>query len=222
MKKKSGLLITMLLIYLTVFDFPLLFAESKQDETGKLQLSFFSINEERVFNTLELDDKPVTLNTGNQLKIYYQPLTQIYFYLYHIDRNNTITFFFPENFDHDLKPGKDFYIPAGAPDEKREGWITLNGKGPEVFYIIASTTRLQNLELLTKQYLKHGDGRRSKLHMHLKRLAVLSHYDAENTNIFQTEHSDLEKISGIVKGFRFDVQEIIVRDIYVKKITVNH
>lgn len=222
MKKNCISRIMTIIIFLYSINICNLSAGTKQSEPGRIHLSFFYMDDNKMIKTLPLDEKPATLKTGNRLKLYFKPLTTVYFYLFHLDKEYKITPLFPETFDTPPQVDKELYIPAGAPDEAKEYWITLRDTGPEIFYIIASSTRLEKLELLTTQYHRQEDDQGETLHTQLKRLSFLSRNISQHQTMLQDQLVKLKTIDGVFKGRRFKIHTIIVRDIYVKKITINH
>ena len=97
---------------------------------------------------------PVTqdmvLKSGDRLKMMVELQRRCFVYLFHDNRRDGIKLLFPyslQQFDGDYRPERRYYIPRG------EAWFRLDeNPGLEVFYLIASARRLDDLE---KAYLQH-------------------------------------------------------------------
>ena len=97
---------------------------------------------------------PVTqdtaLKSGDQLKMMVELERKCFVYIFHHSQQDGIKLLFPyalQQFEGDYQPNRRYYIPRG------EGWFKLDkNPGPEVFYLIASAKRLDELE---KAYVRH-------------------------------------------------------------------
>jgi hypothetical protein len=98
--------------------------------------------------------QPVTLNmvlkSGDQIKMMVELQRRCFVYLFHQDAKGDVKLLFPyalQQFDTDYQPESKYFIPRG------EAWFRLDeNPGREVFYLVASAKRLDDLE---KAYLKH-------------------------------------------------------------------
>lgn len=91
-----------------------------------------------------------TLRTGDRLKILLSPKSNCFVYVIYHDTQGEVRLLFPyrmQQFDSDYKPSVIYYIPPG--DE----WFELDERlGSETFYLLASSTRLVELEELMSKY----------------------------------------------------------------------
>jgi hypothetical protein len=98
--------------------------------------------------------QPVTQNmvlkSGDQIKMMVELQRRCFVYLFHEDEKGDVQLLFPyalQQFDTDYQPESKYFIPRG------EAWFRLDeNPGREVFYLVASAKRLDDLE---KAYLKH-------------------------------------------------------------------
>lgn len=98
-------------------------------------------------------DKPTVLQTGDQLKFYFEPQTECYIYLFYYSSQGELHLLFPTGMPSSrLSAGTRYYIPSG------KTWFELDDEtGIEKFYLLASVTKLVKLESLYRQYLKMSD-----------------------------------------------------------------
>jgi hypothetical protein len=98
--------------------------------------------------------RPITqdtvLNSGDQLKMMVELQRRCFVYLFHYNGGDSVKLLFPyalQQFETDYQPERKYYIPRG------DAWFRLDeNPGQEVFYLVASAKRLDELE---KAYLKH-------------------------------------------------------------------
>jgi hypothetical protein len=98
--------------------------------------------------------QPVTqdmaLKSGDQVKMMVELQRKCFVYLFHDNRRDSVKLLFPyalQQFEGDYQPERRYYIPRG------EAWFRLDeNQGQEVFYLVASAKRLDELE---KAYLRH-------------------------------------------------------------------
>ncbi len=98
---------------------------------------------------------PVTqdmaLKSGDQLKMMVELERRCFVYIFHHNQEDGIKLLFPyslQQFEGDYQPNRRYYIPRG------EAWFKLDkNPGKEVFYLIASSKRLDELE---KAYLRYN------------------------------------------------------------------
>ena len=98
--------------------------------------------------------QPVTqdmaLKSGDQLKMMVELQRKCFVYFFHDNRRDSVKLLFPytlQQFEGDYQPERRYYIPRG------EAWFRLDeNPGQEVFYLVASAKRLDELE---KAYLRH-------------------------------------------------------------------
>jgi hypothetical protein len=168
------------------------------------------------------------LKSGDQVKMIVKLTTQCFVYLLHETPDGEIVLRFPydlDQFSADYKVGKNYYIPKGRP------WFELDEKiGKETFYLLASPTRLTDLEGLLKKYQSSPMSGKS---------AAAKDIVSEIRNVrkrFKTFTTTAERpisIGGNVRGLenpnagrRPDVAnittEILANNFYGKTITVEH
>jgi hypothetical protein len=99
--------------------------------------------------------KNISLSSEDLLKVFIQPIKNVYVYLYLLDSGKSLALIFPrkiDNLDNNYVLGEKYYVPEGnewfSPDES---------KGIETFYLLASKERLYKLETLTKEYLNTSE-----------------------------------------------------------------
>ena len=98
---------------------------------------------------------PVTqdmaLKSGDQLKMMVELERRCFVYIFHHNQQDGIKMLFPyalQQFEGDYQPNRRYYIPRG------DVWFRLDkNPGREVFYLIASAKRLDELE---KAYLRYN------------------------------------------------------------------
>ena len=98
--------------------------------------------------------QPVTqdmaLKSGDQIKMMVELQRKCFVYIFHDNRRDGVKLLFPyalQQFEGDYQPERRYYIPRG------EAWFRLDeNPGQEVFYLVASAKRLDELE---KAYLRH-------------------------------------------------------------------
>jgi len=102
----------------------------------------------------KLSTQPVTqdmvLKSGDQIKMMVELQRRCFVYLFHDNRKDGVKLLFPytlQQFDTDYQPERRYFVPRG------EAWFRLDeNPGREVFYLLASAKRLDDLE---KAYIRH-------------------------------------------------------------------
>ncbi len=102
--------------------------------------------------------RDTALKSKDQVKMIVKLTKECFVYVLHEDSEGEITLRFPydlRQFSTDYKVGKNYYIPKGR------NWFELDEKvGRETFYLLASPTRLTDLEgLLTKYQSSPASGK---------------------------------------------------------------
>lgn len=198
---------TLIICFISCGLFPLIAAEE-----NSMDFSFFYKDKEEQIKTVDLNAKTVTLNAGDKLKFYYEPVSKLHFYIYHVDRDNVITLIFPPDFNFHNREGAAYYIPKGNPKTAVIEWFTLFGQGPEVFYIIASPTPLTTLEVKNRHYMNRQNEKNTN--------ALLRHLESIDKFANDGVEPREETIAGTAKASEFMVYTITFGDLYVKKITL--
>lgn len=185
----------------------------KQTRDGELQM---------------LDSSRVaSIEPGEQLKIFLQPVQNAYIYVYLHDAQNELHLLFPRRIEdlHSRNYGnREYYLPEG------EDWFVLDeAKGVEKFHLLASHERFPKLEALTKTYLDLKE--KAKSSQDAIRIAMQRVLE-EITRIRQ-QHSKLvvlaEKpvsIAGGVRGQNRAIEELAIeiraQEFYSKTFRLEH
>jgi hypothetical protein len=170
----------------------------------------------------------MVLKSGDQLKMMVELQNRCFVYLFHHDGGGGIKLLFPysfRQFEEDYQPNRRYYIP------RAEGWFTLDrNQGREVFYLIASAKRQDELE---KAYLRY-DSAESSLKADLARALV------DRIKDLRREHRELAlpaerpvPIGGALRSFekvadpkRFDIaafaDEVLSTGFVARTYTIEH
>ena len=169
--------------------------------------------------------KPPLVKSGDELRIFLEPLSNAYIYLYLYDSGKKLSLIFPADFAvfaSDDYSGHAKYIP------QRGNWFTVEDPtGTERFYLLASERRLDSLEQLTRDYYADVNaGSKAALLTEIKSLRKKhSHLTAEaETGV---------SIAGTIKSFRgiasntpvdgrIEAIEVRARHFYGKTIRLKH
>lgn len=94
-----------------------------------------------------------TLHSGDRLKLFVEPKTELYFYLVHRSSQGELTPLFPANSKPArIAPGTQVFIPEGSQ------WFELDAHpGLEKFFMLVSAERLERLEELCGRHLALKD-----------------------------------------------------------------
>jgi hypothetical protein len=116
----------------------------------KFQWAFLMVDDSG--NTRVVDFSQTNkVKKGDALRVYLQPLTDVYLYLFLFDAQKQLRCLFPKDlaqYDKGASP-RDAHILPG--DEK---WFVMDeNKGPERFFLLASTQRLTALEQWTRKMI---------------------------------------------------------------------
>lgn len=98
------------------------------------------------------------LTSGDQFKLYVQPVVKCYVYLIWYDSKKDLHMMLPydfKQFSTDWTNGKNYFIPKG-----REWYELDENKGREVLYLLASKERLSGLEDLLESYATASDDKK--------------------------------------------------------------
>ena len=88
------------------------------------------------------------LNSGDRIKFFLEPKTDVHFYLFHLGPQGDLSLLFPPDLTNSqAPPGPHFYVPEGPL------WFELDAtRGTEKFFFLASKSQLRQLESL---YARH-------------------------------------------------------------------
>jgi hypothetical protein len=96
------------------------------------------------------------LNSGDRIKFLLEPVSEAYFYLFHLDPHGRLSLLFPPDLKKSPAPaGQAVYVPRGSL------WYELDAaSGAEKFFFLASKERLAQLEELAARHValkEHGE-----------------------------------------------------------------
>jgi len=172
--------------------------------------------------------RDTVLKSGDQVKMIVKLTKECFVYVVHEDPAGDIELRFPydlQQFSTDYRVGKNYYIPKGRP------WFQLDEKvGRETFYLLASPTRLTDLEALLTKYQSSPASAKAAL---AKDIVSEIRNVRKRFKTFTTTAERPISIGGNVRGLegpapgrRPDVAsittEISATNFYGKTITVDH
>jgi hypothetical protein len=105
-------------------------------------------------------EKRQKVTSGDKLQIYLGPMSEAYLYLFLYDAHKDLYLLFPESPDYYERKSlekEDIYVPG---EHEWFEWDT--SKGTERFYLLASSTRLTELEEKTARYLANNQDSKLK------------------------------------------------------------
>ena len=105
--------------------------------------------------------RDTTLKSGEEIKMMVKLTKDCYVYLIHQGSNGEIDLLFPyeiRQFQTDYTVDKNYYIPKGR------NWIALDkNTGKEIFFLVASTERLLDLEVKLGNYFSADESKKQSL-----------------------------------------------------------
>ncbi len=136
-------------------------AGAKDSEEIIFHWAFCSLRKADDGQRLDVIARDTTLKTGDQIKFFVKLESSSYFYLLYQSSQRELSVLYPARFKHldkaDTRPVKQ-YIPEG------NQWFELGEySGKEKFYLLASSTRLLDLENLINQYERADKAKKSGL-----------------------------------------------------------
>lgn len=103
--------------------------------------------------TIDYQSISTQLTSGDQIKIYFRPISNAYIYFFLQDAQEELYLLFPEvisDFNRFYSYNKNYYVPGG------DNWFFLDDvHGTEKFYLLVSNERLTGLENLMENYLEY-------------------------------------------------------------------
>jgi hypothetical protein len=164
--------------------------------------------------------KKVTLFSGDRLKIFIEPIQNVFIYIYLYDSQKQLSLLFPESFkdfNKHYKSGESYFVP-------REDWFMLDDNlGIETFYLLASETRLTDLEKLTMEYLNAPKRKKE-----IFKLNVLSEIKTVKKDFsqFKTVAEKPIPIAGSARGINENIEgkacQVEARQFYGKTFRLEH
>jgi hypothetical protein len=169
-----------------------------------------------------------TLKSGEEIKMMVKLTKECFVYVIHQDSKGEVELLFPykvQQFQTDYVADKNYYIPKGR------GWNAFdNNTGKEVFFLVASTERLLDLEVKLGNYLSAEPAKKQSLASDIvtEIRNVRKHYST-----FSTIAEKPVTIGGNIRGTekvegarRPDVAifatRISAKNFYSKTITIDH
>lgn len=98
---------------------------------------------------------PVSVSSGDKLQIMLEPVNEVYLYLFLFGSNKELNLLYPydpDYYDKHTPGGETIYLP-----DPNSQYQFDDSKGTERFYLLASSSRLEELESITKDFLRAGD-----------------------------------------------------------------
>lgn len=201
---------------------------SAGDRSGSVLFSWALVcqSEAGVGKAVNYQKNVIRLEAGDRFKIHLQPSKSCYIYLYLHDAQKNLFLVFPDDFEHfdqGSRITRNYELPGV------NSWFYLDeAGGVELFYLIASSRRLEELERSTQRYL---EGSRAQMD-DLKAVAVKHEVlDEIRRLIKETSYlSDASEkpvaVAGDFRGIReehgLNGVRIETTEIYVKTIRLQH
>ncbi len=179
----------------------------------------------KVINIAEIvsnpgSDKPI-IAAGDKISFFVEPGENTYIYIYLVDSRNNLELIFPTSMDKNVlnsefTTGKRNYIPG------KYEWLSFDDNtGTETFYLLASSSRLNKLEDLTRDYINaEGDqGTTKKM--------ILNEIKGQKRLVaFMNPVEQPISFGGRIRGLEIDIAKLAVevrgKDIYSKTIRLRH
>jgi hypothetical protein len=179
------------------------------------------------------DPKPVPvethtiLNSGDRIKFFLEPRSDVYFYLFHLGPHGDLSLLFPPNLKKAQAPlGQQLYVPEGPL------WFELDAtRGIEKFFFLASKSRLGQLETLYARHATLTDRAdiQSSTQTILKEIASLSKQRRPLTapaerpiRIAGKQRGPQKPDSAALPDITPFAKEIVAQGFYSKTFTIDH
>lgn len=219
MTNKNRLILIILLLFFFISQ--VVFADvTGKDQLIKFNWAFIRLDIEGRIETVDFGDR-VTAYSGDQIKIFLQPVGTVYLYLYFYSSQKELSLLFPaslEDFEHSYRDGEGYYIPSN------DRWFVLDEKkGVETFYLLASVTRLKTLEEATIGFLNAPEKKREMLK--LKLMTEIKGIRKRHSELKVRAEKPLS-IAGTVRGVDTEmahyVFEVESEEFYGKTLRIDH
>lgn len=119
-------------------------------DTLQFKWAFLLRDQDGNTKTVDFKDK-VSTKKGDALRIYLEPVKNVYLYLYMFDSQKQLRCLFPSTpdcYDKGPESAVPHVLPAG------EKWFIMDEQtGTERFFLLASSSRLTDIENLTKKMI---------------------------------------------------------------------
>jgi hypothetical protein len=170
-----------------------------------------------------------TLKSGEEIKMMVKLTKECYVYIVYYGSKGEVDLLFPRSmsqFQKDYVEDKNYYVPPGR------DWRTLDkNTGKEVFFFLASTERLLDLEAKINNYLSAADTSKKQTlasDIVTEIRSVRNHYSIFSTIAEKpvTIGGNIRGMEEVKKSLRPDVANIAVHisanNFYSKTITIDH
>ena len=170
-----------------------------------------------------------TLKSGEEIKMLVKLTKDCYVYCVHYGSKGEVDLLFPRStsqFQKDYVEDKNYYVPPGR------DWSTLDkNTGKEVFFLLASTERLLDLEAKINNYLSAADTSKKQTlasDIVTEIRSVRKHYSTFSTLAEKpvTIGGNIRGMEEVKESLRPDVANIAIHisanNFYSKTITIDH
>ncbi|MBN2533345.1 MAG: DUF4384 domain-containing protein [Spirochaetales bacterium] len=200
---------------------------SSEEKSISFTWAFFCKIPDGTIHTTDYTKNTIFLSGDYELKIFLRHEKDTFLYLFLHDAEGDLYLFYPaffSDFEVITKPEQSIYIPEDLE------WFSLEGKGKERFYLLASAERLARLENYTEAYQKvFYSSTSSKEDLNELRQKVI-----DEIRRLRIEHFALIKkaqdavllvageFRGLDKTLEFPAQQITVQGFYARTIRIEH
>jgi len=200
---------------------------SEQDKKGNtlFQYAFLYKKSDGTIDVVNHKKRITDIKTGERIKIYIDPVTPAYIYLYHVSSEGTLSLLFPQKFfffSDEYKTETACYLPS------EERWYILKEpSGIEEFHLIVSKQRLFNLESLTKHFFEIKQIKQDEIKIADARQDILDEIKhlKKKGNILGRKSEKPVPIAGVIRSLdeeQLSCYQITFTDIYAKTIRIRH
>jgi hypothetical protein len=208
---------------------PYIFAEQGETEKVRFRWAFVALKQGDGGEKLVPVTRDMTLETGDQLKIYLELEKKCFVYVFYHGSQDELQLLFPyymPMFTTDYVISKKYYIPQGT------FWLALDeNTGLEKFLLLGSAQRLNELERLYGEYTAAVDStKKQKLAKQV--LDEIRNIKRKHVRLATTPERPVQiagSIRGIGKnkeGMQFDLSnmavEVSATNFYSRTFTIDH
>ncbi|MBN1799342.1 MAG: DUF4384 domain-containing protein [Spirochaetales bacterium] len=206
----------------------------ENETTVSFSYAFIYQAEENQIKVIDTTQLVTNLKPGDKLKIYLEPHTYTYLYLFLLDSQNKLHLLFPDNFF--LNPatlnffGADYTIHNKYFIPSTNSWLVLDDRtGTEEFYLLASKKRLAELEKAVKDYyqasiIKQKDDReiKQKQQQVLDKLRELRKQYSSFVGFNEKPVTVTGEFRGVSEEMEFTANRVTTQDFYAQTIRILH
>ena len=198
------------------------------DRDGSVRFSWALIyeNEQGICEPIDYRSNVIRLQSGNKFKIHLKPHSACYIYLLLYDSQKDLFLVFPEDFEAfegNTRLVRNYELPGV------NSWFYLdNNSGTELFYLIASSRRLDQLEQRVVEYLKEHAASRRDRQGESGKYAVLDEVKRliKETSYLSDAAEKPVAVAGNFRGIREEHElngiRVEAAEIYVETIRLQH